>query len=77
MDAANTERNIILGYMAMCGYQYKWAKPNICSGLWQCFKQCVREQVLVKIDSGHLSQVGLLVHGSLSHEQDDGLLVLN
>ena len=44
MDAANTERNIILGYMAMCGYQYKWAKPNICSGLWQCFKQCVRSK---------------------------------
>ena len=35
----------------------------------------VRKQFLVKIDYLHLPQVRLLVHGRLTHKQDDGLLV--
>ena len=35
----------------------------------------VREQIPVKIDSRDLPQVGLLVHGCLTHKQDDRFLV--
>ena len=40
----------------------------------ECFL-FVREQDLVQVNSRDLPQVELLVHGRLSHKQDDGLLV--
>ena len=40
----------------------------------ECFL-FVREQDLVQVNSRHLPQVGLLVHGCLPHKQDYRLLV--
>lgn len=40
----------------------------------ECFL-FVREQDIVQVNSRHLPQVGLLVHGCIPHKQDDRLLV--